>query len=205
MKKKQFESLCKKLLPDLPGFCCKGWLLHAEPVEHVLRGFYCDGSQFDPTSFVVSVFALPLYVPTQHLYFSLGNRLKDERGCEKWWNIQEPDLANKLLSSIQREGVPFLDGVRQPSQLVAFAERLPGNTYPRILEIIAYSLAKADEYVAARSALDRLLKALNVNIPWQAEMMQRAKELEQRLNSDRSGAKQLLAEWEQATIKNLGL
>lgn len=205
MKKKQFEALCKKLLPDLPGFACKGWLLYAHPVSHILRGFCCDDSGFDPTSFAVSVFVLPLYVPTQHVYFNYGHRLRDERGCANWWNIQEPDSASKLLSSIQREGLPFLDGVRQPSQMVALVERLPGNTNPHSLEAIAYSLAMANEYVAAQSALDRLVKALDVKIGWQAEMMERAKQLGEKLNIDPQGVKQLLTEWEQATVKNLGL
>jgi hypothetical protein len=131
--------------------------------------------------------------------------LKDERGCDKWWNIGEPDLANKLLGSIRREGLPFLDGVCQPSQMVALVGRLPGNTNPHSLEAIAYSLAMADEYGGAQSALDRLVKALDAKIGWQAEMMERAKQLGEKLKADPQGAKQLLAEWEQATMKNLGL
>lgn len=205
MKKKQFESMCRNILPDLPGFACKGWLLYAHPVSHILRGFCCDGSSFDPSIFTVTVFVLPLYVPTTHLHFNMGNRLKDERGCDKWWNIQEPDLAKKLLNSIQREGLPFLDGVRQPSQMVALVERLPGNTNPHSLEAIAYSLAMAYDYVAAETALDRLVKALDVKIGWQAEMMERAKQLGEKLNTDPQGVKRLLTEWEQATVKNLGL
>jgi hypothetical protein len=205
MKKKQFESVCKSILPTLPGFACNGWLLYAHPVVHILRGFCCDDSGFDATRFAVSVFVLPLYVPRKQLHLSFGNRLKDERGCDKWWNIEESELANKLFSSIQREGLPFLDGVCQPSQVATLVQQLPGNTNPPSLEAIAYSLAMADEYVAAQSALDRLVKALDVNIPWQAEMLERAKLLGQKLSSNPQGAKQLLAEWEQATIKNLGL
>jgi len=197
--------MCRNILPDLPGFACQGWLLYAHPVSHILRGFCCDGSSFDPSIFTVTVFVLPLYVPTTHLHFNMGNRLKDERGCDKWWNIQEPDLANKLLNSIQREGLPFLDGVRQPSQMVALVERLPGNTNPHSLEAIAYSLAMADDYVAAETALDRLVKALDVKIGWQAEMMERAKQLGEKLNTDPQGVKQLLTEWEQATVRSLGL
>jgi hypothetical protein len=205
MKKKQFESVGERILPDLPGFACDGWLLYARPVSHILRGFCCDGSGFDPSLFTVTVFVLPLYVPTTHLHFTFGNRLKDERGCDKWWNIQEPDLANTLLSSIQREGLPFLEGVRQPSELVALVERLPGNTNPHSLEAIAYSLAMADDHAAAHTALDRLVKALDLKIVWQAEMMERAKQLAHKLNADPQAAKQQLAEWEQATVDTLGV
>jgi hypothetical protein len=205
MKKKHFESICSTILPTLPGFACKGWLLYAHPVSHILRGFCCDISGFDPTSFTVWVFVLPLYVPTQHLYFNIGNRLKDERGCEKWWNLQEPDLASKLLSSIKGEGLGFLERVHHPAQIVRLVEGLPGNTNPHSLEAIAYSSAIADEYVAAQAALGRLVEALDVNVPWQAEMMERATQLGEKLNNDPQGAKQLLAQWEGITIRNLGL
>jgi hypothetical protein len=205
MKKKQFESVCKTFLPDLPGFTCKGWLLYAKPMSHILRGFCCDGSSFDPSIFTVTVFVLPLYVPTAHLHFNYGHRLRDERGCDKWWNIEEPALASKLLGSIQREGLPFLDGARDPSQLAALVDRLPGNTNPHSLEAIAYSLAITDDHAGARSALNRLLNTLDVKIGWQAEMMERAKQLADKLNTDPQAAKQILTEWEQATVKNLGL
>jgi hypothetical protein len=205
MKKKQFESICRKIIPDLPGFACKGWLLYAHPTSHILRGFCCDGSGFDPSRFVVWVFALPLYVPRKHVSFNFGNRLNNEKGCEKWWDIQEPDLANKLLNCIQQQGLPFLDGVRQPSQIVTLAEQRPGKAFPPSLEAVAYSLVMADDYAGAQSAFDRLVKAIDLNYAWQAEILERANQFRQKLNSDPQGAKQLLAEWEQESVKNLGL
>jgi len=205
MKKKQFESICRTILPDLSGFACKGWLLYAHPVSHILQGFCCDDSGFDPTRFAVWAFVLPLYIPTQHLYFNFGHRLRDESGCEKWWNIQEPNLAGNLLDSIQREGPPFLDQVQRPSQMVTLVERLTGNTNPHSLEAIAYSLAMADEYSASQEALERLMKTLDRNIPWHSEMFDRAAELAQQLLGDPQRAKQQLFEWEQTTVKNLGI
>ena len=101
--------------------------------------------------------------------------------------------------------MPFLDRVRQPSELVALVERLPGNANPHSLEAIAYSWAMAEDYATAQAALDRLVKALDLKIGWQAEMMERAKQLAQKLNADPQAAKQQLAEWEQATVKNLGV
>lgn len=205
MKKKQFESICRNVLPNLPGFACKGWLLYARPTTHILWGFCCDSSSFDPSIFTVTVFVLPLYVPTAHLYFNYGHRLRDNRGCEKWWNIEEPDLALKLLDCIQREGLPFLERVQEPSQLISLVERLPGNTNPHSLEAIAYSLAITDDYACAQVALDRLLKVLDVNIGWQAEMMERATQFAEVLTVDPQAAKGLLVELEQTTVKNLGL
>lgn len=205
MKKKQFESLCKRLLPDLPGFTCKGWLLHSVPVADLLRGFYCDTSGFDASKFTVYVFVLPLYIPTNHLYFTFGNRLKDDRGCEKWWNVNDPSLCEDLLFRMKSEGLPFLSGVRSPIDLVKKAEELPPTLDPYKFETIGYSLAMADDFIGAQEALDRLLGTLDAKIPWQGEMMERAKLLGQKLKADPQGAKHQLAEWEQITKRNLGL
>jgi len=205
MKKKQFESLCKKLLPNVPGFNCKGWLLYAHPVGHVLRGFCCDGSGFDSTKFTVEVFCLPLYVPTNHIYFLFGDRLRDERGCEIWWDVNDPKLADDLLFRIKAQGIPFLTAIQSPNDLVEAAQKLPPTQEARKWETIAYSLAMANEYNAAQLALDRLVKAFDVNIPWHIEMMERAKQLGEKLKTDAQGAKELLVEWQQATMKNLGL
>lgn len=206
MKKKQFETLCKKLLPELPGFACKGWLLHVDPIGHVLRGFCCDDSGFDPDKFAVTVFFLPLYVPTKYLHFNMGHRLKDAKGCDIWWNLNDSQLRDELLGCIQRDGLPFLNGVQEPLQVTTAIQQLGADSDPYRLEAMAYSLVMADDFPAAQQALDRLVKALDRSIPWQAEMSDRATHLGQKLlGSKPQEAKRQLAEWEQATKKNLGL
>ncbi len=62
-----------------------------------------------------------------------------------------------------------------------------------------------DEFASAQLALDRLVNAIDASIPWQAEMLQRAKQLRERLSSDPQKAKKLLEEWERTTVRNLGL
>lgn len=205
MKKKQFESLCKKLLPDLPGFACKGWLLHRLPVSHLLRGFCCNAGAFDPAKFTVHCFVLPLYVPTNHIYFLFGDTLKDDRGCEMRWDVNAVNLADDLLFRVKTQGVPFLTRIDSPTRLVETAQELPSTQETYKWEAIAYSLAMADDYIGAQRALERLAMALDINISWQAEMMKRAKQLGQKLDSDPQGAKQLLTQWEETTLKNLGL
>src|SRR5712692_1361407 len=125
MKKKQFESIGRKLVSHLPGFSCKGWLIHALPVTHLLRGFCCDDSGFAPAKFTVVVFVLPLYVPTNHLYFLFGDRLKDDRGCSMWWDVNDANLADDLLLRMKTQGIPFLSRIDSPTRLAEIAEELP--------------------------------------------------------------------------------
>ena len=203
MKTAQVRSLSKELLPHMPGYTHKGLMLFASPLSHVLRGFYFEDSGFDTSAFYVWAFFLPLYVPTSHVSFSFGKRLGE--GSGKRWNLNDVQLREELLGRIQREGLPFLHEVGQPRQVATAIQQLGSESDPYRLEAIAYSLAMADEYVGAESALDRLVKALDAKIGWQAEMMERAKQLGEKLKADPRSAKQLLAEWEQATVKNLGL
>jgi len=204
MKKKEFEALCRNFLPSLPGFQCKGWLLFMPP-DHLLRGFCCDGSGFDKTKFTVWVFALPLYVPTTHVYFLFGHRLKDDRGCEIWWDLNDSKCAQDLLARIQTQGLPFLDRIDSLARLLEIAIKLPAAQTARKWETIAYSSLMMDDYAGTRDNLDRLVAVLDTTVPWQAEMMDHAVQLKQKLCNDGSQAKQLLLQWEQGSLRSLGL
>jgi hypothetical protein len=230
MRKKQFETICNKLLPHLPGFACNGWLLYATPVGHVLRGFCCDPSGFDRTRFTVVVFALPSYVPAAHLSFTFGHRLKDNRGCDYWWDTQDTNLVENLLTCIVEQGLPFLAALDDPKRMVELAKEvefegqsewlrhrreqcLPMSLEeevfrirnPYVLEAIAYSEVVAEDYGAAETGLSDLVKQLDKTIPWQGEMLERANVLKAKLNSAPQEAKQLLLDWEKTTLRNLGL
>ncbi|MFO0811063.1 MAG: hypothetical protein U0746_20730 [Gemmataceae bacterium] len=203
MKTAQVRSLGKDFLPQMPGYTHKGLTLYASPLNHVLRGFYFEDSGFDPSAFYVWAFFLPLYVPATHVSFSFGRRLGD--GSGKRWNLNDPRLRDELLACIQRDGLPFLEGVKQPHDVATAIHRLGADADPYKLEAIAYSLVMADDVAAAQQALERLTKALDKGISWQAEMMERATQLARKLGVDPQEATRQLAEWEQATVKNLSL
>jgi len=203
MKTTQVRSLGKDLLPQMPGYTHKGLMLYASPLNHVLRGFYFEDSGFDPSAFYVWAFFLPLYVPATHVSFSFGRRLGD--GSGKRWHLSDSRLRQDLLACIQRDGLPFLEGIKQPHDVATAIHRLGADFDPYKLEAIAYSLAMGDDVAAAQRALERLMKVLNKSISWQAEMMERATELARKLGVDPQEARRQLAEWEKATVKNLGL
>jgi hypothetical protein len=178
-------------------------LLYALPLDHILRAICFEGSAFDKETFYVNVFFMPLYVPATHIHFGFGHRLRSATSGA--WTSNNPQLRDELLACIQRDGLPFLEGVRQPCDVATAIHRLGADFDPYKLEAIAYSLAMADDVAAAQQALERLTKALDKGISWQAEMMERATELARKLGVDPQEARRQLAEWEQATVKNLGL
>ncbi|MDR3635981.1 MAG: hypothetical protein P4L84_19420 [Isosphaeraceae bacterium] len=203
MKTAQVRSLGKNLLPQMPGYTHKGLMLYASPLNHVLRGFYFEDSGFDPSAFYVWAFFLPLYIPATHVSFSFGKRLGE--GSGKRWNLSDPRLRDELLACIQRDGLPFLAGVSHPSDVATAILRLGVDSDPYRLEAIAYSLTMVDDVPAAQRALERLTRSLDSGITWQAEMIVRATQLSRKLGVDPQEARRQLVEWEQATVKNLGL
>jgi hypothetical protein len=203
MKKNQVRQLSRKLLPFLPGYVQKGFMLYESRVEHVLRGFYFEDSGFDAGAFYVWVFFLPLYVPTSHISFNFGHRLGGANG--KKWTLDDPALGEKLLDIIVTEGLAFLSYVKSPSQVEHFLRRLGGSSPDsHQLEAIAYSIAISGDSKAAASSLDDLLRVLDPSIGWQQQMIERARTLRSALDSP-GAAKNLLLSWEASTRKNLGL
>jgi len=203
MKTSDIRSLSKYLLPHMPTFVHKGKLLYASPLNHVLRAFHFDSSAFDKETFYVTVFYLPLYVPSSHIHLGFGERLRSSKG--QAWNLSDPRLGEELLACIQQQGLPFLEAVKQPCDVVTAIQRLGIDSNVYNLEAMAYSLVMIDNVVAAQQALERLTKLLDTSVPWQAEMKTRAMELARKLDIDPQEARRQLAEWEQATVKNLGL
>ena len=104
MRTKDFVMLEKRFLHNLPNFIIKGPLLFIAPIEHTLKGFHFDGSNFDKKSFYVNVFFMPLYKPSQHIYLTFGRRLGDGGGDR--WSTDEVGFETRLEAAMQ--GAPVL-------------------------------------------------------------------------------------------------
>jgi len=74
-----------------------------------------------------------------------------------------------------------------------------------VQQAVAYALARAGELEEAIAELDTLLAMLDVKVPWQLEMAERANALKLQLLSDVAGAQKQLEAWEAESIRNLGL
>lgn len=202
MKVTHVRALSKHLLPHLPGFTLKGRMLYARPLGHLLRAFWFETSAFDKVSFYVNRFVMPLYIPTPYVYFSFGDRLRLMR---EGWSLTDPELHTKLLQVIERDGLPFLNAVKEPLDLVELIRGGPGSRYPQHLEPLAYSLILAGDYAGAEQALDDLQGSIDRSLSWQVEISERASQVQQTLRTDPQLAHELLAKWERETVANLGL
>ncbi|RMG20440.1 MAG: hypothetical protein D6732_28670 [Methanobacteriota archaeon] len=217
MKSREFEKLIKKhLLPHLPGFKVKKNRLLLYPINYLLRAFLFESSQFDPNNFTIEVFVQPLYIPQDFISFNIGSRLGSmaDDGHD-WWDYtpkNEVLIMNEILSLIKKYGVPFLQRIQTPLDLVEEIKReFPENDYPDsyYIEIIAFSLILSEKFEAALQELNRLIYILK-EFPeleeWQFERMKRAERLRDMLKENKKDEViQLLKEWTVYTAKNLRL
>ena len=201
MKASQLRPIFRYLTANLDGFAFKGRMVFAIPVDHILRAFLAEPSGFDADGFYLWAFAIPLYIPTDHISFSFGDRIYHD-GLQ-WWNRNDPNLNEKLLQSIQADGLSLLEATSSPQKMIDFvvARFVSENPYHR--QALAYSLAAAEDYVRSREELNALIEMLDPDVDWQVEMKLRAMRLRDAIDTDPRVAQELLAGWEAESRHNL--
>jgi hypothetical protein len=205
MKKKEFASLARRLSPHVPGTIVHGPMLLIPPVTRTLRGLYFEGSSFDAKSFYIWVFWMPLCVPSEHVYFNLGRRVRGTSGGDRW-NAGAPQLLEDLVAAIRSEAIPLLSLTgTQTGEIEAARAATAGNTSPYTHQALAYVLAQAGETQAAVDTLAVLLGFLDPAVPWQAEMGARARLLKEGLVEHPEEVARMLDGWRLDSIRNLGL
>jgi len=204
MTTREFVALEKRLLPNLSNFVIKGRLMFIAPIARALRGFHFDPSAFSKQAFYVDMFFMPLCVPTKHVHFTFGHRVKSG------WSADDPNLETKLTLAMQEE-VPFLAGLNTAIDVARALEPLTKTHNPHCHEAFAYTLLQAGEMPAALHALDTLLalidsvKRANPDVTWELEIAARALLIRDKLLDKPEDAHQQLAAWEAETVRKLGL
>jgi hypothetical protein len=201
MTTKEFVALEKDLLRELPGLAIKGSLMFIPPVGSLLRGISFKRSS-DKDRFYVSAFVIPLCVPTNHLYFNFGHRMR--HGGADGWNRGMPDLLWELSAALKSQAMPPLSPVNSLLEFAEFAGQFNPKSLPT-LRAIAYSLARAGEKRRAIDVLDRLAALCDPAVEWQRTLAQEGQGLKEKLLGDPEEARRQLEAWESETVHNLGL
>src|ERR1700733_2552486 len=100
-------ALETKIAEALPPLRVKKTLMLLPPIGHVLRGIWFDRSAYDEVSFSVTAFLMPLCVPTDHLYFNFGDRVRHKGGGDRW-SMDMPNLVADLVAALRSQALPFL-------------------------------------------------------------------------------------------------
>jgi hypothetical protein len=207
MKTKDFTALGKALAVNLPKSCVRGPVTFLLPIGQILRGLQFDGSSLNADSFYVWSFILPLFIPTEFLHGSLGDRLRLQSGSDRW-NRNYPDLLSTLSDVIQKDALPLLRRAATiPGAIEVLQERLAnsGGKAGASREALAYCLAFQGEYSAAREHLQKYKALLDLRIAWQKTNADRADLLLAKMSEGQEAVASQLEQWTQLSIQNLKL
>ena len=201
MTTKQFLEMQRELLSVLPGFAVGKRLLYARCPKYVLRGLCFDGSNFDKKAFYVNVFAMPLYVPHEYLAFTICERLRSEKGGDRW-NIGMPKIVESLQAAIKDQAVPFLGRV---SNLQSFCDQLGKRSHdnPNITVANAFGLVLLGKEFLARQLMEELVLRLDFNVGWQRTIADRVGLIKAKLNDGGDRARQQLELWAIETLERI--
>jgi hypothetical protein len=208
MKNREFEIIGKNLLPHLPGFVVRGPMVFMHPIGDMLKGLYFDSSSHNRKGFYVEVFVLPLFVPTDMVYFNYGKRLS---GAGAQWNARDPNLMNELVKSIQKDAIPFFDNVSTIQGVVEYVRPMAvpnaiGNVNLHSHEALAYTLIKANNIKDAFTVLNQIQETSSKSpAEWELEIKVRARLLQEKLLQSPEAAFEQLETWKAETIRKLGL
>lgn len=212
MDGKTWSPLARRyLLPWLPGFEVRGRLIFRAPIDLVLCGLDCEPSGFSKPPFTVHVFADPLYIPKQHIAYTLGGRLGALVGrADRWWEYA-PDDAAAIMEEVRRDmvaqGLPFFAKTSTPRDIANYIREgdLGGGRLP-LGEVEGYSWLLADEPRDAELALVRaVMHTGSSEVPWIRQALERIEAVRSLIGTDIEGAKDLLSRWRKETMAALRL
>ena len=187
----------RDLIPDAP-FESRGLRLGVlVPLGRILRGLYFENSSIAERCYVWA-FIQPLYVPSTVLSFNMGKRVG---GPSRTW---APDEVPALVEAVRIEALPWIGPFQSPTAVVESSE-LSSSHNLHVREAIAYSLIASEELRSGIDRLEALCDALTDTVPWQLEMLGRARELCRMAKADPTEAMARLLAWQSSTIEALDL
>jgi hypothetical protein len=203
MKASERGKLLRNVVGSNSKFKAKGSLAELVPTQHFLRAIYLDRSS-DPSAFYIEVFILPLFVPTEHLYFNFGFRLLDSKGLDSWY-CGKPNLVNEMQEMITATALPFLEKVKSPADFVKMELDNTGSRNLNNREALAYSYIVDRKMAHAIHEIDCILSEADTSISWQALVYNRANSLKSLINLNPNLVQKQFDKWEVASKEKLKL
>lgn len=214
MTGREFDQLIRRhFLHRLSGYACGRGLLFKSPLRYLLRGFCFQPSSFDKFRFSVQLFVQPLFVSSDHIYFSIGNRLGElSRNQERWWSVAEESentVMEDVFSLIMSEGPLVFDRF---SSLRDVCERVvahnPNKHDLYAPEMAAYAAVLLDDCKAANEMFDCAEKRIAMGDDrrdWVLQLIDRIRTMRKTYDRSPQEAKSLLHHWRDETAANLKL
>lgn len=197
------REICK-----VTGLTNKARLALRTPIGPFIQGYLFESSSFSKTSFYLTVFIQPTYVPADYIFLTYGGRLKNADGIRGFeLNLDDPlSTVEECLSAIRTEGEGFLNKVETVLDFATLSEAAPrmGDIHwikddIHVLEARAYSWALAGNIGKAIKCLAQIEKKVakdRDDSDWVLELAERTKEMSRRLkNGDFTEFRAIVGDW----------
>lgn len=174
------------------------------PVNTSVRGLFFDRS-IDKNIFILKYFIMPLYVPSFHLNFNMGGRIKSIYTNSDRWDISSVNL--KDVENSIRESYFYMLEVNDYNDVVRVCEQtLTSGENLNVCEALIYSQIRSNQSADHISVIKRFCKSVDITIPWQSDVLQRMILVRNALLEDNDNLlNELFRSWETITIENLKL
>jgi hypothetical protein len=208
MTSKEFSAIGKQLKGHLPGFTIRGPLIFKCSPQEILLGLHFGRSSFDAKQFHLSAFFLPLFVPTDTIHFTFGNRILNE---SRPWKSGDPSLIAALTNVICMEAMPLFNRVSTMHGAVEFLRAMivpngRGYVNPRCQEALAYTLVKLGNIEEALATLEEMQNMLATStVTWELQIKARGQMLREALARNPEAAIAQLEAWKDETTCKLEL
>ncbi|MGC3945484.1 MAG: hypothetical protein QM762_13375 [Chryseolinea sp.] len=173
LERKLFSNYTKQHISST-AWNLKNHLAYKEPENGLLKGIYFNSSSFSASQFEPIAFIQPLFVPSDHVYFSfsLGLNATVKR---QWWDYSEETVEESgrvLADEINEIEKRFFSKINASADFYRYYLKDKKVTV-RYFEAVAYSCAYANLEGAEKELsdlIDYIKKKENITIEWVKEI-----------------------------------
>jgi hypothetical protein len=198
----------RDVLPRVPGLVLTGSMLHLPHTEWLLCAAVKNDSSIS-RAFTVEVIVVPLYEPSDHIGWLVGDRLGHlTNGHDIWWDpdTQDTDLLGAdIAARLRRGALPYWNRL---GDLASFADecrrRRTFAIDTHLLEWVAGAGVILGDEATAAAAFSHA-RHLRPDRSWAEAAQARLADLEEAWHADSGAALALLRERRNQTAAAIGL
>ena len=203
MKKRVITSLLNSIKEQLgvdgQNLQIRGVTAIQLPHNDLYRGIAINAPQTPREDFYIHIFVVPLYLPTEVLYYNIGWRLG---GRSTTWAA---NTLHDVIDHIKMEAIPWLESVSTPQGFLAAVPKLGKGQDLYVLQAMIAVSAVAGEREQLSSALGNLERLACGGFAWQIELLERGRLIQKLFLQDQDALQKVLGEWRASTCQKLGI